>query len=200
MTRSLVALALAALLPLSAQAAPGDIDYTYVQAGYVSTKAGGLRSNGWGTKASYALSNRFYGTASYVGVSRSDPQFGERNSDADIGLGIRFGVFDSVDFIGEAAYVRGSTKFKNSTAFDSSGGGYRAALGVRGSLASVVEGNLTVEIGERSGSSTHVGAAAGFVVHVTKMWGVYLRADTATNGNDADDKITTFAAGVRASF
>lgn len=199
MNRPLVALAIAALVPLTAQAAAGDLDYTYVQGGYVSTTSDGIRSNGWGTKVSYALSNRFYGTASYVDVSRSSRQFNTRqtNSDAEIGLGVRFGIFDSVDFIGEASYIRGAEKFTNGAALDSSSGGYKAALGLRGSLAGVVEGNLTVYIGNGSAFAADVGAAAGFVVHVTKMWGVYVRADTASNANDS---IKSFAAGVRASF
>jgi len=72
MKRTLFALALAAVLPMSAQA--GELSYSYVQGGYSTASDGFNDFNGFGLKGSVAFNDSFYGFASYD--SGSDNNFG----------------------------------------------------------------------------------------------------------------------------
>lgn len=196
MTRFPFALALVAAIPLSAMAAPSEIDYSYVQGGYVSTKESknSLTSNGGNARVSYALSDHFYGTAGYTRISGKDA-FSEssiRNSDAEIGLGFHLGMFSRVDFFGEAAYLRGRASG------DTNQSGYKVVTGVRGLLGDSIEGYFSIYIADgNSYGVSQIGSTAGLVFRFSKMWGVYAGADVFT---DANHNFKSFNAGVRVSF
>jgi hypothetical protein len=76
MKRTLIALALAAALPLSAQA--GELNYTYAGAGYANTDFVGENFDGYSIEASGAINDKFYGNLTYRNV---------RNGDFDVSFG-----------------------------------------------------------------------------------------------------------------
>lgn len=149
MKRSLFALALAAALPLSAQA--GELSYTYVEGGYTveeySSDTGGFSygsPNGYNIGGSYNFGDSgFFVAGSYMSTSANFDFFGPNfNVDFDrtlIGFGYHHSVSDKVDFVGQLDYL--------DTGIDSPFGGdsfngYRASVGFRGNITEKFEGSI----------------------------------------------------------
>src|ERR1041385_3251335 len=80
---SLIALALAAALPLSAQA--DALKYNYIEADYASTHAFSTTLDGYKVKGSAAFGDGFYGTADYSRVSKN----GGHLEEGTVGVGYR---------------------------------------------------------------------------------------------------------------
>ena len=105
MKLSLLALALAAIAPLSAQAA--GTQYNYLEGGYASTHFAGFDFNGWNLDGSVAFNDHWYGTASYTNGNKSNVDL----SESTLGLGYRHILSDKSDFIAEANFVGDNADF-----------------------------------------------------------------------------------------
>jgi opacity protein-like surface antigen len=175
MKKTLIALTLAAVLPLSAQAA--ERSYTYVEGTY-NNLDGDI--DGFGLRGSVEFADSgFYALGQYQ-------NFSERGFDADffeLGLGYALNLSDNVDLIAEAAHVD----------FDIADG-YRVSAGVRGNFTENLEGlfkaNYRNVDGFGDGDFT---GTAGLQYKFSPTWGV-------TGEVEFDDGGESYLLGLRASF
>jgi opacity protein-like surface antigen len=121
MKRAFFALALAAALPMSAQAA--ERSYSYVELDYVNVDSD---ADGFGVRGSVNFGeSNFYGLGSYTTV-----EVDNTNIDVDgfeIGAGYHHALTDNADLIAEVAYQNVEV-----AGFDADG--YRVSGGFRGNL------------------------------------------------------------------
>jgi len=182
MKRSLIALALAALIPLSAQA--GDnLSYTYVEAGYVDIDGD---ADGFGVRGSYEFGDsNFYGFASYSQVEIDHTSIDIDNS--QLGVGYAHGLSDNVDLLAELSWVN--------TDVDGLGDvdGYRASVGIRGTIASNFEGLVKANWTDGSDFDGDFSGTVGAQYKFNKTWGLTGEIEFADEGE-------TYMVGVRASF
>lgn len=177
MKRSFIALALAAILPFSAQAA--ELSYSYVEADYVN-----LDSNvdGWGLRGSVAFNENFYGLAGYTNIDA----FGINVDGYEVGLGYHYGISDKTDLIGELAY-------QNASGGGANADGYRASFGVRGQLSDKFEGILKANYIDGSNFNGNFSGTVGAQVKFNDTWGVTGEVEFANSD-------TAYLLGLRARF
>jgi len=205
MKRSLFALALAAALPLSAQAA--ELSYTYVEGGYTnedfSSNGGGV---GFGSPDGYFLGGSynfadtgFFIAGSYSATSTNINFFGPNfNVDFDrtlIGVGYHHSVSDKADFVGQIDYA--------DTGIDSPFGndsynGYRVSAGFRGNITDKLEGSVMAryeDFNDFSNTSTGVSVDAQYKLNETLgiIGGVEI-------GKRIQEDVVVYNIGLRASF
>ncbi|MCX7032654.1 MAG: Ax21 family protein [Arenimonas sp.] len=182
MKRSLIALALVALLPLSAQA-DDKLSYTYIEGNYVNVDGD---ADGFGARGSVAFGeSNFYGFGSYSMVEVDDV-----NVDidlTDIGLGYAFSLSDNADLISEIAYVNADVDGLGSA------DGYRASVGVRGSFSDNFEGLVKANYIDGSDVDGDFSGTVGAQYKFTQTWGVTGEVEFADGGE-------TYLVGLRASF
>ena len=217
MKRSLLALALLTVLPLSANAA--DISYNYFEGDYASSHLSGTTADGYNFKGSMAFGEHYYGSFTYGQVSKSNIDTGlvvdnvALNADFDlssttVNFGYHRALSDNVDFIAELGYSRSALGLDISGYGDvsESGNGYRVATGVRAMMGDRFEGNFNVNYSDVGDAGSGVGAGVGGIFHVNDMWGItanydYAPRESITNGGfTTDETINTWSVGVRASF
>jgi Ax21 family sulfation-dependent quorum factor len=132
MKRSLLALSLIAALPFAASAAEG-VSYNYVQGGYVATNGdGNADADGFGIDGSVAVHPNFHVFGGY-----NTQDIDNTNIDVDqwkLGVGYNYEIAPKADLVTRIAYE----KLDAGSGFDVDG--YSAEAGVRGALASKVEG------------------------------------------------------------
>lgn len=186
---SLIALSLAAALPLSAQAS--DLKYNYVEADYASTHASGITLDGYKLKGSAAFGDNFYGVASYGKVSKSGVDLDE----GTLGLGYRYAISDKTDWDSEVSYVR--DKASVSGLGSASDNGYRVATGMRSLLGEKFEGNFNVNYSHVNNFGNGLGAGLGGVFHINDTWGITGGYDYAKRDSG---HLNTWTLGARASF
>jgi hypothetical protein len=189
MKRSLIALALAAALPLSAQAT--DLKYNYVEADYASTHAFDTTADGYRLKGSVGFGEDFYGIGSYSRVSKNGVDFNE----GTLGLGYRHAISDKADWVSELSYV--NDEFDAGSLGNTNDNGYRIATGVRGMLGDKFEGNFNINYTDVNDFGNGVGAGVGGLFHINDMWGVAGGYDYSNRDNS---DVNTWTLGVRASF
>lgn len=190
MKRALIALALAAALPLSAQA--GELNYNYVQASYLNSHFVGESFPGYGLEGSVKFNDMFYGSASYRNVDKSGLSLDE----SSVNVGYRHAASDKADFIAEIGYINYGVDygFGNDNA-----DGYRVAAGFRGFIADKFEGTIKInytDVDGDAGSSSEFGGGVSATYHINDTWGITGSFDTIKLG----DTINTWGLGVRASF
>ena len=132
MKRSLLAVSLIAALPFAATTAEG-VSYNYVQGGYVATNGDGNgNADGFSIDGSVAVHPNFH---IFGGYNTQDVD--NTNTDVDqwkLGVGYNYEIAPKADLVTRIAYE----KVDAGSGFDVDG--YSAEVGVRGSLASKVEG------------------------------------------------------------
>ncbi len=174
MKKTLIALALVAMLPLSAQAA--ERSYTYVEGTYNNLDGD---VDGFGVRGSFDFgTSGLYGLGSYTNYS-------ENNADAnfwELGLGYKHQLNDSLDLIAEGAY----------TDFDIVDG-YRASVGLRSSFSDNVEGLLKANYRDGSDLEGDFTATAGLLVNFNETWGM-------SGEVEFDDSAEIYTLGLRARF
>ena len=178
MKRTLIALALAAILPISAQASD-KLSYSYVEANY-SNLDGDF--DGWGLRGSVAFNESFYGTAAYTSYQVLGTDVGY----TDIGVGYRHGMSDKTDFIAEVAYV-------NADAGGANVDGYRVSAGFRGQLSDRVEGLVKANYIDSDLTNGDFSGTVGAQVKLNDTWGITGEVEFADNDN-------AYLLGLRASF
>jgi hypothetical protein len=194
MKRSLIALALAAVLPISAQA--GEISYSYVEGGYNRADGNGGNADGYFLDGSVSFSDDWYGAASYRKLTNNDLGIDVSLDETVLNLGYRHAMSDKADFIAEVGYVNIGADVEGMGS-DSSDG-YRVAAGFRGMLAPRFEGNVKAYYTKVSDlGDGEFGVRVGGVYNVNQTWGIVASYDHA---KIVDESLNTRAVGVRASF
>ena len=193
MKHSLIALALVAALPLSAQAS--ELSYNFVELDYarMNVDDGGLDfdPDGFGLKGSFAFGDSFYGFGSYL---RGSDEVSGVDVDLDqtqLGLGYRHGVSESADFIGELSWINQGVDIEGLGDADASGG--RLSAGFRGELARNFEGYAKANYTDGGDFDGDFSGTLGAQVKFNPTWGVTGEAEF---GSDAD----VYMLGLRASF
>lgn len=182
MKRSLIALALVALLPLSAQA-DDKLSYTYIEGNYVNLDSD---ADGFGVRGSVEFGeSNFYGFGSYAMLEVDDI-----NVDIDvneIGLGYAHSISGNADLISEVAYVNNDIDgFGNID-------GYRASVGVRGSFTDSFEGLFKANYRDTDNAGSDFTGTLGAQYKFNQTWG-------ATGEVEFGDGGESYLVGVRASF
>ena len=182
MKRSLIALALAALLPLSAQA-DDKLSYTYVEADYINVDGD---ADGFGVRGSFEFGESgFYGFGGWNQVEVDGV-----NVDIDsteLGLGYAHGLSDNLDLISEIAW--------NDIDVDGFGSedGYRASVGLRGSFTENFEGLIKANYNDGDNADGDFTGTIGAQYKFTQTWGVVGEIEAGDGGE-------TYLVGLRASF
>lgn len=140
MKRSLLALSLAAALPLAAAHAADGISYNHVEAGYAATNADG-DADGFGLNASVAVHPNFhvFGGWSNQDIDHSSADFDQWR----IGVGYNHEISPNADLVTRIAYEKfdaGRDSFGNRYDPD----GYSVEVGVRGAMLPQLEGHALV--------------------------------------------------------
>lgn len=186
MKRSLIALALVALLPLSAQA-DDKLSYTYVEGGYNHIDADfGLEADGFGVRGAFEFGQSgFYGFGSYSQVEIDNTNIDVDNT--ELGLGYAHGLSDNLDLISEIAW--------NDIDVDGFGSedGYRASVGLRGSFTENFEGLIKANYNDGDNADGDFSGTLGAQYKFSKTWGV---VGEATFGDGTE----SYLIGLRASF
>ena len=175
MKKTLIALALVAMLPLSANAA--ERSYTYVEGTYNNIDSD---IDGFGVRGAVEFADSgFYALGDYRNYS-------ERGADVDtweLGVGYALGLSDGLDLIAEAAHV--DYDIVN---------GYRASVGLRGSVTENIEGHLKANYRDVEVFGDEVTAIAGLQYKFSPTWGV--TGEVEFDGEDGE----IYTVGLRASF
>jgi hypothetical protein len=174
MKKTLIALALVAMLPLSANAA--ERSYTYVEGTYNNIDSD---IDGFGVRGSVEFADTgFYALGDYRNYS-------ERGADVDtweLGLGYALGLSDNLDLIAEAAHA-------DYEVVD----GYRVSTGLRGNFSENFEGLAKVNYRNIEGGDGDFTGTLGMQYKFSPTWGV-------TGEVEFDDSAEIYTVGLRASF
>lgn len=191
MKRSLLALALLAMLPLSAQA--GDLSYSYVELGYNRASIDGVDADpdGFSLKGSAALGTSFYVFGSYFQGSDSIEDLDLDYDQTQLGLGYHHALSDRSDFLAEVSYLNANAEVDGFDDVD--GDGYRVSAGFRGLLADNFEGYVKGNWTDGSDVDGDFSGTLGAQFKINATWGITGEAEF---GNDA----SLYGIGVRASF
>jgi len=186
MKRTLFALVLAAVLPMSAQA--GELSYSYVQGGYTAASFIGGDFDGFGLKGSVAFNDSFYGFASYDSGEDSSVDLNQ----SSIGAGWH-SAGDTQWFV-EASFINNEID-NGGGSFDDNG--YAVAGGLRTSVSDNFELNAKINYTDVGDFGDGFGAGVGGLFSFNDTWGIYASYDYSDrNSLDLD----TWGLGVRASF
>jgi opacity protein-like surface antigen len=196
MKRALLGLALAALLPVSAQAADntGGLSYNYIEGGYAAANWGDGDFDGYSLAGSFGFADHWYGSASYRSVDEND--FDVSLDETQINLGYHTAIQQNVDFIAELGYVNVGADIDGLGGDNSDG--YRAAAGVRAMIAPSFElqGKVTyTDISDLDSSEFGVGVGATW--HFNQTWGL---TGSYEHTQLLDEGMDTWGLGVRATF
>jgi Ax21 family sulfation-dependent quorum factor len=180
MKRSLLALAFAAALPMSAQAA--DLSYSFVELDYVNLDGD---ADGAGLRGSVGFGETgLYGFGRYTNTRTNDTDI--KIDGLEIGLGYHHELTSNSEYLVEAAFQRVKTDVASEN-------GYRVSGGVRGLLTDNIEG--LAKLGYRDSKNTDGGfiAALGGQVRFTETWSLNAEIEFDEDGQ-------SYLVGVRASF
>ena len=194
MKRALIALALAAALPLSAQAADG-VKYSYVEASYQSADFLDETFDGFGLAGSFAFNESWYGSVTYKDVDNGDLDVGL--DETTINLGWHRPVSDSTDFLAEVGYANLGVDLGDEIGSEDADG-YRVAAGFRGLFTPQFEGSIKArytDLGSDGGDGFGIGVGA--IYHINPTWGITFNYD---HDDFEDEGMNTWGLGVRASF
>jgi hypothetical protein len=209
MKRSLFALALAAALPMSAQAS--NISHIFAELDYAHSDVLDENLNGYAFKGEAAMGDNFYALGSYSRVGKSNIDLGFYDQygntvliDVDytqtaIGAGFHRAISDNADWNVELSYVRDELGYSANQygTLDQGDNGYRVATGARFMMGSKFEGNFNVNYTDVNDFGSGVGAGIGGVFHINETWGI---AGGYDHADREDTDINTWHLGVRASF
>lgn len=192
MTRSLLALAFAAALPMSAQAA--DVSYTFVEADYVRSNPRHTESvdpEGFGLKGSFLFAEKFYGFGSYINGSDTVSGFDVDASRTQLGVGHRYVINDKIDFNTELSAIRQTVDVDGIG--DASANGYRLSGGWNGLLNANWEGYIKGNYTDGDDFGGDFSATIGTYIKAGKNWGL-------TGEGEFGGDLQVLMVGVRASF
>ena len=170
---ALLSLALAATLPLAANAAEG-VSYTYVEGGYAATDIDqtDIDADGFAVGGSAAIAPNFHVFGSF---SRQELDT-SGNFDFDqwrVGVGYNHEINPRVDLLTRVAYER----FETGGDFDTVGGdiefdGYSVEAGVRGALTRNLEGYALAGYEDFEQADGDFYGRVGAQVKFNELWGI----------------------------
>ena len=182
MKRSLIALALAALLPLSAQA-DDKLSYTWVEADYLNVDGD---ADGFGLRGSLEFGDsNFYGFGGFSAVEIDNTSIDVDSY--DIGLGYAHGLSENTALLAEISYL--NSDFSGFGDLD----GYRASVGLRGSFSENFEGMIKANYTDSDDFDGDFTATVGAQYKFSQTWGL-------VGEIEAGDEGETYLVGLRASF
>ena len=185
MKRSLLALALVAIVPFAAQA-DDKLSYTYVEGDYLNSQGdNNIDADGFGLRGSYEFGQSGF----YVFGGYSQIEVDDTNIDVDttdLGLGYAHGIGENADLIAEIAHSRADLDFAKID-------GFRTSVGVRGSFTDKFEGLIKANYYDGSDFSGDFSGTVGAQYKLTQTWGITGEAEFGDDGE-------TYLVGVRASF
>ena len=159
----LAALTLLAALPFAASAADG-LSYNFVQGNYVRTNTDAGDADGWGLNGSVAVHPNVHLFGNYTSQNVDGV-----NADFDqwrVGAGYNKSFSPKADFVANVAYDK----------YDAGGGldfdGYSAEAGVRGVLASQLEGYALLGYEDGNDLDGNAYGRLGATVKFNQTWGV----------------------------
>ena len=197
MKRTLFALALAAALPMSAQAS--ELSYSYIEGDYawmnIDDEDLDFDPSGFGIKGSVAVGEAWYLFGGYLQGDDSQDDIDLDTAQTNVGIGWRHAISDKADFNGELSYVHQNVDvdFGGGVSGDADGDGYRLSAGIRGEMAENFEGYAKANWTDGSDFDGDFSGTIGAQVKFGGMWGITGEAEF---GNDAN----IYMLGLRASF
>lgn len=193
MKRSIIALALAALLPISAQAADAPLSYSFIELDYSRASIDDVDANpdGFTLQGSVELGSQFYLFGSYFKGSDSVEGLDLDYDQKQVGLGFHHAINERADFLAEISYLDASVDVEDLVSAD--GDGYRASVGVRGLMADNFEGYAKANWTDGGDVDGDFSGTLGAQYKINATWGITAEAEF---GNDA----SIYGIGVRASF
>ena len=188
MKRSLLALALVAIVPFAAQA-DDKLSYTYVEGAYLNAQGdGGADADGFGVRGSFEFGESgFYGLGAYNQIEIDDVNVDVDNY--EIGIGYGHDLSDNLDLISELAYINSDVDLPGVGSID----GYRASVGLRGSFTDSFEGLIKANYIDGSDFDGDFSGTVGAQYKFTQTWGVTGEVEFGDGGE-------TYLVGLRASF
>lgn len=201
MKRALFALALAATLPMSAQAS--ELSYSFVELDYLSSSDAGTSpfgssadSDGYGIRGSFGFADKFYVSAGYTNSEFEGAGSGIDNDKWNVGFGFHHAMYDQADWFAEINYTKIDSNF---TLTDDSY--FDVGLGLRGSISDRFEG--IAKLSYNDGGNSNPGyypqydgafsATVGLQWRINEMWGF-------VGEIEAYEDATDYTVGMRASF
>lgn len=186
MKRSLLALALVAIVPFAAQA-DDKLSYTYVEGNYINVQGdNGVDGDGFGVRGSFEFGDSgFYGLAGYNQLEADDINIDVDNY--EIGVGYGHDLSENLDLISEIAYLNSDVDGFGSA------DGYRASVGLRGSFSDSFEGLIKANYVDGDDFDGDFSGTVGAQYKFTQTWGVTGEVEFADGGE-------TYLVGLRASF
>ena len=182
MKRSLIALALVAMLPLSAQA-DDKLSYTWVEADYLNVDGD---ADGFGLRGSLEFGDsNFYGFGGFSAVEIDNTSIDVDSY--DIGLGYAHGLSENTALLAEISYL--NSDFSGFGDLD----GYRASVGLRGSFTENFEGLVKANYVDGDDFDGDFSGTLGAQYKFTQTWGVVGEIEAGDGGE-------TYLVGLRASF
>lgn len=197
MKRALFALALAAALPMSAQAS--ELSYSFVEVDYTASSseifgASVYDTEGYGIRGSFGFAENFYVSGGY---QKNDFDFASIDEDRwNVGFGYHRAMYDQADWFVEVGY----TKINS---FDPvlDDNVYDVSVGLRGSISDRFEG--IAKMSYNDGASFNgvfypqydgaFSATVGLQWRINEMWGIVGEVEAFEDDTD-------YTLGVRASF
>lgn len=201
MKRALFALALAAALPMSAQAT--ELSYSFVELDYLASSDGvtdgffGPRydTEGYGIRGSFGFAENFYVTGKYSNSDLDQASY----VDVDkwgVGFGYHREMYDQADWFVEVGYTKLDS---NISVLDDAT--YNVSVGIRGSISDRFEGIAKVSYNDGADFNgafypqydSAASATVGLQWRINSMWGI-------VGEIEAFEDATDYTLGVRASF
>jgi Ax21 family sulfation-dependent quorum factor len=194
MKRALLGLALAALLPMSAQAADGDtaVSYNYVEGSYQSSDLDSIDFDGFGIAGSFGFANNWYASGSFRNVDADD--FDAKIDETKINLGWHHGLSANADFIAEIGYVNFGAEIGS---YEADSDGFSASVGFRGKFSPNFEAGIKASYIDVSDIDTDFAIGVNGIWHINETWGIVGSYDHMSFEEEGMD---TWGLGVRASF
>lgn len=196
--RKLGSLCAAALLGLPLSAMAEGLSYSFLEGGYVSTKAdeSDLEFDGWRAKLSVLINEGVYVLGGFSTIDSDENAAGAKTSLENItaGLGVRFGLFDATDLNIEGAWLNSKLE-REGGVFDGAevdDDGYTVGVGLRHLFFPQLEAGLKADYTDVADEDDFAYSASlqFHVIPMLSLGGSYTIAD------DSD----TWTAGLRFNF
>ena len=162
MKLSLIALTLAAALPLSAMAADG-VKYNYVEGGYAKLNTDGGDADGWALRGSGAIAPSFHIFGSYGQQDIDHTNLTLKTG--NVGIGYNRAIAQNTDFVSKVAY-------EGSKAGGYNQDGYSIEAGLNSRLSPRFSGQAAIGYEDGDNVKGEVYGKLGGQVHMTQNWSV----------------------------
>lgn len=176
-----------ALLPLSALAQ--DLDYSYVELGYMDTEldvgSGDVGGDGLGITGSWSVSDAMFLFGSYA---TQDYEFGIDGSKYNLGAGMHWGLKPRLDLVGDLSWVKAEVETPFGDADDD---GLGLGVGLRSRMSDAIELQGGVRYVDLEESDTFLSLGG--------RW-YFTDVLAAGFGLDFNDDATGWTLGLRAEF